>query len=73
MLHTSHEPLIVGSDANRNGTQPETSGREGLLDLACSFGIVESSQAGRKVSVEEIADGSLRDYQKPIDEKFGLL
>jgi predicted dehydrogenase len=60
-------------EAIKNGTQPETSGREGLLDLACSFGIVESSHAGRMVTVDEIADGSLRNYQKPIDEKFGLL
>jgi len=60
-------------EAIKRGGQPETSGREGLLDLACSFGIVESSHAGRKVTVEEITNGSLRDYQQPIDEKFGLL
>ena len=35
-------------EAIKSGGQPETSGREGLLDLACSFGIVESSHAGRR-------------------------
>lgn len=54
------------------GDQPECSGEEGLRDLACAYAVVESAKAGRKVSVEEILSGSLRDYQKPIDEKFDL-
>lgn len=59
-------------DAIRNQAQPECSGREGLLDLACSYAVVESALAGRSVTVEEVASGALRDYQKPIDERFGL-
>lgn len=59
--------------AIENGAQPECSGREGLLDLACAYAVVESAKAGRRVSIKEIVEGSLRDYQKPIDEKFGLL
>ncbi|MCB1232746.1 MAG: hypothetical protein KDN19_21050, partial [Verrucomicrobiae bacterium] len=59
-------------DAIRNRTQPECSGREGLLDLACSYAVVESAFAGRSVSVEEVVSGAVRDYQKPIDERFGL-
>ncbi len=59
--------------AIENGTQPECSGREGLLDLACAYAVVESNLAGRKVSIDEVVSGSLRDYQKPIDEKFDLL
>lgn len=60
-------------DAIRNRAQPECSGREGLLDLACSYAVVESALAGRSVTVEEVARGALREYQKPIDERFGLI
>lgn len=52
--------------------EPETSGREGLRDLAAAYAIVESAKAGRTVEVEEVLSGALRDYQRPIDEKFGL-
>lgn len=59
-------------DAIRNRTQPECSGREGLLDLACSYAVVESARAGREVSVEEVLSGAVRQYQREIDENFGL-
>ncbi len=52
--------------------EPETSGREGLRDLAAAYAIVESAKAGRTVEVEEVLSGALRDYQRPIDQKFGL-
>jgi predicted dehydrogenase len=55
-----------------SGDQPECSGEEGLRDLACAYAVVESAKSGRKVRVEEILSGSLRDYQTPIDERFGL-
>jgi predicted dehydrogenase len=59
--------------AIETGTQPECSGAEGLRDLACAYAVVESDLAGRKVSITEVEGGELREYQKPIDEKFGLL
>lgn len=59
--------------AVESGGEPECSGEEGLRDLACAYAVVESDLAGRRVSVEEIANGSLRDYQRPIDERFGML
>jgi predicted dehydrogenase len=55
------------------GADPETSGREGLRDLACAFAILESSALGRQVSVDEILDGSVDGYQREIDEHYGLL
>ena len=58
--------------AIEKGTQPECSGAEGLRDLACTYAVVESDLAGRKVSVEEVESGALREYQRPIDAKFGL-
>ena len=58
--------------AIEDGAQPECSGAEGLRDLACAYAVVESDLAGREVSVAEVESGELRDYQKPIDAKFGL-
>lgn len=82
-LKERHFPLGLTNDfalsqldwirAIENGTQPECSGHEGLVDLACAYAVVESAKAGRRVAIEEIASGSLRDYQRPIDERLGLL
>jgi predicted dehydrogenase len=58
--------------AIRDKREPETSGREGLRDLAASFAVLESSLARRTVEVEEVLSGELREYQRPIDERFGL-
>jgi predicted dehydrogenase len=60
-------------DAIRRGAQPECSGREGLLDLACAFAVVESARAGREVSLAEVLSGELRDYQRVIDARHGLV
>lgn len=57
-------------DAIRKGAQPETSGREGLRDLACAYAIVESAHAGREIMVEDVLEGRVRDYQKPLDSHF---
>ncbi|MBG89761.1 MAG: oxidoreductase [Verrucomicrobiales bacterium] len=59
-------------DAIRRGTQPETDGREGLIDLACAYAIVESARAGREVLVEDVLEGRVEEYQKPINEHFKI-
>ena len=58
--------------AIREGREPETSGRDGLRDLAAAFAVLESSLAKRTVHVDEVLQGHLREYQRPIDERFGL-
>jgi len=58
--------------AIRENRQPETSGREGLLDLACAYAIVESAKACRTVTIQEVLSGDLHDYQLPIDQHHGL-
>lgn len=58
--------------AIRARREPETSGREGLRDLAAAFAVLESSLAERTVTVDEVASGELRDYQRPLDQQFGL-
>jgi 1,5-anhydro-D-fructose reductase (1,5-anhydro-D-mannitol-forming) len=59
--------------AIKEGRQPECSGREGLIDLACAYAVVESSLAGRRVTISEVLDGSLDEYQKPINAHFGIV
>ena len=58
--------------AIRAGGQPETSGLEGLRDLAVAFAILESSAAGGPVRVADVLEGRVRAYQEPIDAHYGL-
>lgn len=51
---------------------PETSGREGLHDLACAFGMLESSAARRQVTLNEVLRGDANEYQAEIDQYYGL-
>jgi len=60
-------------DAVRRRRQPETSGREGLADLACAYAVLESAQAGRCVEIDDVAAGRVREYQSPIDERFQIV
>ncbi|HEX4130874.1 MAG TPA: Gfo/Idh/MocA family oxidoreductase [Pirellulales bacterium] len=59
-------------EAVRLKRQPQTSGREGLRDLAASFAILESATAGRRVEVAEVLDGHLDVYQRPINRRYEL-
>jgi predicted dehydrogenase len=59
--------------AIERGADPETSGREGLRDLACAFAILESSALGRQVTLEETLDSRVDGYQREIDEHYGLI
>jgi len=58
--------------AIRDRRPPETSGRVGLRDLAAAYAILESSLAGRRVAVDEVLAGDLRDFQRRVDERFGV-
>jgi predicted dehydrogenase len=59
-------------EAILEGRSPEVSGREGLLDLACALAILESSTVGRRVHLEEVLSGELREYQSPLDAALGF-
>jgi 1,5-anhydro-D-fructose reductase (1,5-anhydro-D-mannitol-forming) len=54
------------------GRQPETDGREGLMDLATAFALLESSAAGRPVAPSDVAEGRVRAFQRPLDAQYGL-
>lgn len=60
-------------EAIRQGRAPETDGREGLRDLAASFAILESDRTGRRIRVADVLSGAERQYQREIDERYGLL
>ena len=59
--------------AIERGADPETSGREGLRDLACAFAILESSALSRQVTLDEILDGNADTYQRESDEHYNLV
>jgi predicted dehydrogenase len=50
----------------------ETTGRDGLSDLAASYAILESSEARRTVTMDEVLNGQLNTYQQPINAHYGL-
>lgn len=59
-------------NAIRTGGQPETSGAEGLRDLATAFAISESSVAGSSVAVADVEAGRINAWQREIDAHYGL-
>jgi predicted dehydrogenase len=58
--------------AIEGGRAMETSGEEGLRDLACSMAVLESSAAGRAVGLGDVLEGKIDAYQREIDEYYGL-
>ena len=52
--------------------KPEVDGEGGLRDLAVAYSVVESSVVGRQVKVDEVASGSVNEYQREIDEALGI-
>ena len=54
------------------GRDPETSGEEGLHDLACAFAMLESSRLGRRVTLHELLSGEVSGYQEEINQHYGL-
>lgn len=59
--------------AVEQNAEPEASGEEGLRDLAVSLAMLESFMANRPVSINEVLDGRVDGYQRPIDEHYGLV
>jgi 1,5-anhydro-D-fructose reductase (1,5-anhydro-D-mannitol-forming) len=55
------------------GRETEVSGAEGLRDLAIAYAVIESSVAGRPLTVEEVEQGAVSTYQDEIDRHYGLL
>ncbi len=54
-------------EAVRSGRAPESDGRTGLRAVGLVYGVLESSLAARPVTVSEILDGSLHEYQDRVE------
>ncbi len=52
------------------GKDPETSGTDGLHDLAAAFAILESAVAERTVRLDEVLSGAVAAYQQEIDAAY---
>ncbi len=50
----------------------ETSGREGLRDLAASYALIESSLARKAVKVDDVESGKSRLYEEEINKHYGI-
>ena len=59
------------AEAIANKTAVEVGPEEGMQALGVIYGILESGLAGRHVAVSEIIDGSIDEYQQPIDKEIG--
>ncbi|MCC7355253.1 MAG: Gfo/Idh/MocA family oxidoreductase [Anaerolineae bacterium] len=55
-----------------SGHAPETSGKEGLRDLAASYAMIESSLLGRTVTLDEVLAGQVSAYQNEINAHYGF-
>lgn len=58
--------------AIQEGSQPEIDGEEGLKAKTIALAIYESSVTGQVVRVDDVLSGAAREYQKPMDERWGL-
>jgi len=58
--------------AIQEGREMETSGRDGLRDMAASYAMIESSLLNRAVGIEEVESGKLDNYEKEINEYYRL-
>jgi len=59
-------------NAIRDKRAPLVDGQEGLRDLACAWAVLESSRAGRRMTLEEILSGEVTTVQREIAPHFGL-
>jgi len=58
--------------AVRDRRPPEIDAEEGMKAKAIALTIYESSVTGQVVRVEDVLAGRAREYQRPIDERWGL-
>lgn len=58
--------------AIKEGREMETSGREGLRDLAASYALIESSLSGKSVKVDDVESGKLCHYEDEINKYYEI-
>jgi len=58
--------------AIKEGREMETSGKEGLRDLAASYALIESSRAGKSVKVDDVESGKISRYEEEINKHYRI-
>ena len=58
--------------AIKEGREMETSGREGLRDLAASYALIESSIAGKSIKVDDVESGKISHYEEEINKHYKI-
>jgi predicted dehydrogenase len=58
--------------AIKEGRDMETSGHEGLRDLAASYALIESSVEGKPVKVDAVESGEIDQYEKEINRHYNI-
>ena len=64
--------LLEFITAVEQGRQPETSGVEGLKDIAPGLAILESSELNKPVKLADVEAGRIEGYQRSINEHWGI-
>jgi predicted dehydrogenase len=59
-------------DSVINGRKPEVDGLEAYRDMAIPLGMYESAMLERAVSIQDVEELRLENYQKEINEKLGI-
>jgi len=58
--------------AVRDGRPPEIDGDQGLRAKAIALAIYESNATGKAVRVQDVLDGTVAEYQRPINERWSI-
>jgi predicted dehydrogenase len=58
--------------AIEEGREMETSGLEGLRDLAAAYALIESSLMGRSIKVDDVESGRIGKYEEEINFYYGI-
>jgi len=58
--------------AIEEGREMEASGWEGLMDLAASYAMIESSLMGKSIKDEDVMLGKIGKYEEEINNYYGI-
>ena len=58
--------------AAETGDDPEVGPQAGMDALALAYALIESRVAGLPISVEDVAEGRVSEFQDEIDEAMGI-
>ncbi|NSW91286.1 MAG: Gfo/Idh/MocA family oxidoreductase [Firmicutes bacterium] len=56
----------------REAKKPETSGEEGLLDIASAYALIESSRTGKPVKLDEVISMKLSGYEEELNNYYKI-